>query len=98
MIRSAQKEDAQAICDIYNHYIENTIYTFDEKPISVEPPMFMILTIKETIPGVKGDTAQGGSKPATLETGLVVQVPLFINEGEKIKIDTRDDSYIERAS
>jgi elongation factor P len=56
----------------------------------------MVLKIIETIPGVKGDTAQGGSKPAKLETGLVVQVPLFINEGENIKIDTREDKYIER--
>ncbi len=78
---------------------EGTIYNvlkFQGNPIAVEPPMFMELQVKETIPGVKGDTAQGGSKPATLETGLVVQVPLFINEGETLKIDTRDDKYIER--
>jgi elongation factor P len=56
----------------------------------------MILEIKSTIPGVKGDTAQGGSKPATLETGLVIQVPLFLNEGQKIKVDTREDKYIEK--
>jgi elongation factor P len=48
------------------------------------------------VPGVKGDTAQGGSKPATLETGLVLQVPLFVNEGDKVRVDTRDDKYIER--
>lgn len=79
---------------------EETIYNivnFQGKPITVEPPMFMILTVTETVPGVKGDTAQGGSKPATLETGLTIQVPLFINEGDTIKIDTRDDKYIERA-
>jgi len=58
--------------------------------------MFMELEVKETVPGVKGDTAQGGSKPATLESGLVVHVPLFINEGDKLKIDTREDKYIER--
>jgi len=78
---------------------EETIYNvvnFQGKPITVEPPMFMVLEIKETVPGVKGDTAQGGSKPATLETELVVQVPLFLNEGDKIKIDTRDNKYIER--
>jgi elongation factor P len=62
----------------------------------VEPPIFLILKVTNTVPGVKGDTAQGGSKPATLETGLVVQVPLFINEGDKIKVDTREDKYIER--
>lgn len=72
------------------------IINFKGMPILVEPPMFMVLKITETIPGVKGDTAQGGSKPATLETGLVVQVPLFVNEGEKVKVDTREDKYIER--
>ena len=78
---------------------ESEIYNvlfFEGKPIAVEPPTFMVLVVKETIPGVKGDTAQGGSKPATLETGVVVSVPLFINEGQKIKVDTRDDKYIER--
>lgn len=75
---------------------EYDILFFQGKPINVEPPMFMILEIKDTMPGVKGDTAQGGSKPATLETGLVVTVPLFVEEGDRIKIDTRDNSYIER--
>lgn len=69
---------------------------FRGKPISIEPPMFMILEIASTVPGVRGDTAQGGSKPATLETGLVVTVPLFLNEGDKIKVDTRQNKYIER--
>lgn len=72
------------------------ILKFSGRPIMVEPPIFLILKVTNTVPGVKGDTAQGGSKPATLETGLVVQVPLFINEGDKIKIDTREDKYIER--
>lgn len=72
------------------------VLNFKGKPINVEPPMFMILTITNTVPGVKGDTAQGGSKQATLETGGVVNVPLFLNEGDKIKIDTREDKYIER--
>ena len=75
---------------------EYDILFFEGKPINVEPPMFMILEVKETIPGVKGDTAQGGSKPATLETGLVISVPLFVEEGERIKIDTRNRSYVER--
>ncbi len=75
---------------------EYSVLFFKGRPINVEPPMFMILEIKETLPGVKGDTAQGGSKPATLETGLVVTVPLFVEEGQRIKIDTRDNSYIER--
>ena len=72
------------------------ILKFEGKPILVEPPTFMILEVKETVPGVKGDTAQGGSKPAKLETGLVVSVPLFINEGHKVKVDTREDKYIEK--
>ena len=79
---------------------EQEIYSivyFNEKPISVTPPMFMELTVKETPPGVRGNTAQGGAtKPATLETGLVLQVPLFINEGDVLKIDTRTNAYIER--
>ena len=69
----------------------------DGNPLSVEAPTFVILEIVDTVPGVKGNTAQGGSKPATLETGLIIQIPLFISEGEKIKIDTRDNKYIERA-
>ena len=78
---------------------ENEVYSvlfFKGSPITIEPPIFMTLKVKSTIPGVKGDTAQGGNKPATLETGLVVSVPLFINEDDKVKVDTRDDKYIER--
>ncbi|MFA5074943.1 MAG: elongation factor P [Candidatus Babeliales bacterium] len=91
--------DADHVESVKQYLKESEIYTvlfFQGKPISVEPPMFMILKVKNTIPGVKGDTAQGGNKPATLETGVVVSVPLFINEGDKIKVDTRQDKYIER--
>ena len=56
-----------------------------------------ILSFTETEPGVKGDTAQGATKPAKLETGLIVTVPLFVNEGDKLKVDTRSGSYLERA-
>jgi elongation factor P len=56
----------------------------------------MEMTIKETDPGEKGNTAQGGTKPAVLETGVTIQVPLFIQEGEKIRVDTKDRRYIER--
>ena len=66
-------------------------------PLSVNPPTFVVLEITETDPGVRGDTATGGSKPATLETGAVVKVPLFVNTGEKIKIDTRTGAYVSRA-
>lgn len=88
------------ISDILDYLKEQAIYNvlyFEGKPISVTPPMFMNLKVIETMPGVKGDTAQGaGSKPATVETGLVVQVPLFVVEGDVLKIDTREGIYIER--
>jgi len=64
--------------------------------ILIEPPMFVDLVVVETDPGLRGDTVSGGSKPATLETGAVIQVPLFVGIGEKVRVDTRDDRYIER--
>ena len=77
--------------EVYN------VLNFSGKPIAVTPPLFMDLKVTETPPGVRGDTAQGGAtKPATLETGLTLQVPLFVNEGDFIKVDTRDSKYIER--
>ena len=66
------------------------------QPISLELPNFVELEVKDTDPGLKGDTAQGGMKKATMETGLQVSVPLFINEGEILKIDTRTGEYVER--
>jgi elongation factor P len=69
-----------------------------ESIISVELPYFVELEITQTDPGVRGDTAQGGTKPAKLETGAVVQVPLFLNEGEVIRVDRREDKYIERVN
>ena len=66
------------------------------KPISLDLPASIVLAITQTDPGVKGDTRTGAYKPATLETGVVVQVPLFVEEGEKIKVDTRTGEYIER--
>ncbi len=65
-------------------------------PITVDPPNFVELKITETDPGVRGDTSGGGSKPATLETGAVVSVPLFVPEGEMIKVDTRSGEYVSR--
>jgi elongation factor P len=65
-------------------------------PLTVVPPIFVELKIVETDPGVRGDTATGGLKPARLETGAVVKVPLFINEGEVIKCDTRSNAYVSR--
>ena len=64
--------------------------------VGVEPPDFAILEVIETAPGVRGDTASGGSKPATVEGGAVVNVPFFVNVGDKIRIDTRSDQYLER--
>ncbi|MDX1812540.1 MAG: elongation factor P, partial [Gammaproteobacteria bacterium] len=74
-----------------------TITLWNGAPISVVPPNFVVLTITETDPGVRGDTASGGGKPATLETGAVVRVPLFIENGEIIKVDTRSGEYVGRA-
>lgn len=65
-------------------------------PIGVDLPIFVNLEVVKTEPGVKGDTASGGSKPATLETGAVIQVPLFLEEGELVKVDTRTGAYVER--
>ena len=67
-----------------------------ETPVGVELPFFVELAVTKTEPGVRGDTASGGSKPATLETGAVIQVPLFIEEGDILKVDTRTGEYIER--
>lgn len=69
----------------------------EEMVLFAEAPDHLILTVSQTDPGLRGDTAQGGSKPATLESGAVINVPLFINEGDKVKVDTRNGSYIERA-
>lgn len=65
-------------------------------PLAVSPPNFVELTITHCDPGVRGDTAQGGTKPATLETGAVVKVPLFVEEGEKVRVDTRTGEYVSR--
>lgn len=89
----------EQLSEVKDFLKEQTVYTvlyFDEKPIAVTPPLFMELLVTNTPPGVRGDTAQGGSKPATLETGLIVQVPLFVDEGDIVKVDTRDSKYIER--
>jgi elongation factor P len=72
------------------------LMTFEGEPISVEMPTSVELKIVQTDPGFRGDTAAGGTKPATLETGKVVQVPLFVSEGESIRVDTRTGQYLER--
>ena len=73
-----------------------SINTEDGSPLSVDMPASVILEITHTEPGVKGNTATNATKPATLETGAKINVPLFINEGDKIKVDTEKASYIER--
>ncbi len=73
-----------------------TVLSADGEMMGVEPPMFVDLEITETDPGFKGDTVQGGTKPATLETGAVVAVPMFLNSGDKIRVDTRDGRYVTR--
>ncbi|HMK66301.1 MAG TPA: elongation factor P, partial [Thermodesulfobacteriota bacterium] len=70
---------------------------YNKEPLGLELPNFVELTVTATDPGFKGDTATGGSKPATLETGAVIQVPLFIAEGDRIRVDTRTGAYMERA-
>lgn len=85
--------------DVMKYVKENTdidVLLYQERPIGVEAPLFVELEVAQTDPGVKGDTATGGTKPATLETGAIVQVPLFVAIGDKIKIDTRTDTYITR--
>jgi elongation factor P len=76
--------------------INVTVLFYNKMPIGVTLPTFVALKIVETAPGVKGDTVSGGSKPATLETGAVVHVPLFLNEEDVVKIDTRTGQYMER--
>lgn len=73
-----------------------TVFFHHGKPMGIELPIFVELIVKETDPGVRGDTASGGSKPATLETGAVIQVPLFIQEGDRVRVDTRTGTYVER--
>lgn len=73
------------------------LLSYKGKFFGVEPPNFVELTVAHTDPGVKGDTATNVTKPATLETGVEIRVPLFINQGEKIRIDTRTGEYMERA-
>ncbi|HCD45911.1 MAG TPA: elongation factor P [Lachnoclostridium sp.] len=72
------------------------VCSYNGKVYSVEPPLFVELVITDTEPGFKGDTAQGATKPATVETGAVVYVPLFVEQGDKIKIDTRSGEYLSR--
>ncbi len=87
------------ISDELPYLVEQTnveLVLFRDNPVAIEMPVSVDLEVTETDPGFKGDTAQGGSKPATVETGLVVNVPLFVNRGDRIKVDTRTGSYLSR--
>lgn len=77
---------------------DTTIMFFENRPIALDLPIKIDLKVIETSPGVKGDTATGGNKPATLETGHVVNVPLFIKEGDVVRVNTQSGAYVERAS
>lgn len=92
--------DAKAVGDCMKWLKEQTVYTvtlYNGSPLSVSPPNFIELEVVETDPGVKGDTAQGGTKPAKFATGASVNVPLFVNIGEVLRIDTRSGEYVSRA-
>ena len=92
--------DAKAVGDNAKWLKEQdtvTVTLFNGSPLMVTPPNHVELEITETDPGLKGDTAQGGTKPATLSTGAVVKVPLFLSEGEVVRIDTRTGEYLSRA-
>ena len=87
LVESGKWIKAQELC---------TVTLWDGVPLVVTPPNFVELAVAETDPGLKGDTAQGGTKPATLESGAVVKVPLFIEIGEMLKVDTRSGEYVSR--
>lgn len=92
--------NTEQVGDAKLYLIENMtvqLVVWNGQVIGLDLPNTVELTIVETEPGFKGDTAQGGTKPAKLETGLVVQVPLFVNQGERIKVDTRSGAYLSRA-
>lgn len=76
--------------------IEVDLVLYEGDPIAIELPVTVDLKVSQTAPGLRGDTAQGGTKPATTETGLIVQVPLFVEEGETLRIDTRSGEYLAR--
>ena len=91
--------NAETVGDSLKFVKENEvvkILSFKGNVFGIEPPMFVELEVIDTEPGFKGDTATGATKPATVETGVTVKVPLFVNKGDKIRIDTRTEEYMER--
>ena len=91
--------DAELLGDAVHYLKENTdvvVVFYDGRPIALELPNAVELEVVDTAPGFKGDTAAGSSKPARLETGLSVQVPFFVNVGDRVRVDTRSGEYLER--
>jgi len=95
---SLSEEEVGESRDFLKENTEVDVVYVDGAPIGVDLPIFVELRVMKTEPGVRGDTVSGGSKPATLETGAVVSVPLFINEGDVVKVDTRSGAYIGRSA
>ena len=92
--------DESILGDNFKFVMENmpcVISSYKGKPFNVEPPTFVVLTVTQTDPGFADNTATNATKPATLETGAEIKVPLFISEGERIRVDTRTGEYLERA-
>ena len=92
---------SETVGDAANYLLDNmeaVIAVHESAPLYIELPAAVELTIAETEPGVQGDRATGGTKPATLETGAEIQVPLFVTTGEKVKVDTRDGRYLGRVN
>ena len=95
---SMSAEEVGDARDFLKENIEVEILFINDSPVTVELPNFIELQIVKTDPGIRGDTASGGSKPATLESGAVVQVPLFLYEGDVVKVDTRSGEYLGRVA
>ena len=91
-----EKKQLGENCDLLKEDMVVKILIYEHAPIAVELPIFIELKVVETEPGVRGDTASGGAKPAVLETGAVVKVPLYLEVGEMIRVDTRTREYVER--
>jgi len=91
-------DDLEDILNFLKDDTEVFVTFYEGNPIGVQPPVKVTLEVKSTVPGVKGDTAQGGTKPATLETGVTINVPLFVKEGDKLVINTETGQYDSRTS
>lgn len=92
--------DEKMVADAMRYNTEGVLFTFtfaDGKLIQVAAPTFVVMEVVECPPAVAGDTARSALKNATLESGIVIKVPMFVNQGDKVKVDTRTDSYVERA-